>query len=168
MGKPFDLQHQPVFAWVTERDGMALAAIAPGSANAMHVGLGHIGQVVVKDMGNRLNINTARGNVGGDQNMHAAAPKGCQGTVALALVFVAMNRLGIDTLGPQRLLEPIGAMLGSGKDDCLIDRFGLKQAHQGLGLFALCGQEQGLLDFCNGLGRRGHRDLYRGSEKFLT
>lgn len=59
-------------------------------------------------------------------------------------------------------------MLGTGKHNGLINRFGLEQAHQGLGFFALRGQKQGLLDFGNRLGGRRHRDLYGGSEKFLT
>lgn len=79
---------------------MALAAIAPGSAYAMHIGLGHIGQVVVKDMGNGFDINTPGRHVGSHQYMHPATTKGGKGTVALALVFVAMNSLGVDSLGP--------------------------------------------------------------------
>jgi len=129
MGKPFDLQHQPVFTGVAERDGMALTAVASGSAYAMHIGLGHIGKVVVKDMGNGFDIDTPGCHIGSHQYMHAAAAKGCQGAVALALVLVAMDSLGIHALGPQGLLEPVCPVFGTGKDNRLVDRFGLKQAH---------------------------------------
>jgi hypothetical protein len=135
---------------------MTLSTVTAGSADTVYVGLGYVGQVVVKDMGHRLYIDTPCCNVGCDQHMHAAATKGGKGTVALALVFVAVNRLGVDPLGPQRFFEPIGAVLGAGKDNRLIDRLGLKQANEGLGLVALCGQKQGLLNLGKGLRGRGH------------
>ena len=50
---------------------MAFATIAARAPNAMHIGLGHIGQIVVKDMGHGLDINAAGGHVGGHENMHA-------------------------------------------------------------------------------------------------
>jgi len=78
---------------------MALSAIAARTANAVHIGFGHIGQVVVKDVGDRLDINATGRYIGGHQHMYAPGPKGGKGAVTLALVFITVNGLRIDTLG---------------------------------------------------------------------
>jgi hypothetical protein len=83
---------------------MALSAITTRTANAVHIGLGHIGQVVVKDVGYRLHINATGGHIGGHQYMDAPGPKGSKGAITLALVFIAVNGLRIDTFGAKCFL----------------------------------------------------------------
>ena len=83
---------------------MALSAIATRTADTVHIGLRHVGQVVVKDVGNRLDINATGRYIGGHQHMDAPGPKGCKGAVTLALVFIAVNGLRIDTLGAKCFL----------------------------------------------------------------
>jgi hypothetical protein len=83
---------------------MALSAIATRTANAVHIGLRHIGQVVVKDVGYRLDINATGGHIGGHQYMDTPGPKGSKGAITLALILVTVNGLRIDPLGAKRFL----------------------------------------------------------------
>lgn len=83
---------------------MALSAIATRTANAVHIGLRHIGQVVVKDVGDRLDINATGRYIGGYQHMNATGPKCSQSAIALALILVTVNGLRIDTLGTKCFL----------------------------------------------------------------
>ena len=83
---------------------MALSAIASRAADTVHIGLRHIGQVVVKDVGYRLHINATGGHIGGHQYMDAPGPKGSKGAITLALILVTVNGLRIDPLGAKRFL----------------------------------------------------------------
>ncbi len=147
---------------------MALSAIASCAADAVHIGLRHIGQIIVKDMGHSLDINAAGRHIGGHEYMDTTRPKGGKCAVALALILVTVDGLGIHALGTERFFQTIGAVLGAGKDNGLIHGLGLEQSHQGLGLVALVGKKQGLLNLGNGLGGGGHRDLHRVGQKFLA
>ena len=67
---------QPVFARLGQRDGDAVAASAAGAADAVHVGLGRRGHVVVDDVREVLDVEAAGGDVGGDQ--HIGLPRAKQ------------------------------------------------------------------------------------------
>ena len=83
---------------------MALSAIASCAADAVHIGLRHIGQIIVKDMGHSLDINAAGRRIGGHEYMDTTRPKGSKGAITLALVFIAVNGLRIDTFGAKCFL----------------------------------------------------------------
>ena len=51
-----------------EADGSAVGTGTGRAANAVDVGLGHLGQVVVEHMGKLADINAACGDIGGHQH----------------------------------------------------------------------------------------------------
>ena len=66
--QPFDVAKEIALGAVAEGDGDAVAARAGGAADAMDVGLGFLGQVVIHDEADALDVDAARGDVGRDQD----------------------------------------------------------------------------------------------------
>ena len=71
-GHPLDRLEHPVLARLGERDRDALAAGAADPADAVHVGLRRRRDVVVDDVGELLDVQAARRDVGGDQQVRRA------------------------------------------------------------------------------------------------
>lgn len=71
---------------------------ATSTANAMNVVLGGVWVVEVDDALDIFNVETASGNVGGDQNGGAAVAEAFEYVVALTLALVAVNRVGMVAL----------------------------------------------------------------------
>ncbi len=76
---------------VAQRDRLAGLARARGAADAMDIGLGDLGQLEIDDMGDAVDVDAARGDVGGDQRARRARAERREGALALALALVAVN-----------------------------------------------------------------------------
>ena len=72
-----------------EADRVALGAQARGAADAVHVVLGIERQVVVVDVRDAVDVQAARGDVGGDQDLELAGLELAQQRLALLLRHVA-------------------------------------------------------------------------------
>ena len=72
-----------------EADRVALGAQARGAADAVHVVLGVERQVVVVDVRHAVDVQAARGHVGGDQDFELAGLEFLQQRLALLLRHVA-------------------------------------------------------------------------------
>ena len=72
---------------------------AAGAAHAMDEVLRHLREVVVHDMGDTVDVNAARGDVGCDQDTAIAILKPTQRLVALVLAAVAMDSRGLHAVG---------------------------------------------------------------------
>src|SRR5690606_12662682 len=79
---------------VDQRDRDALGARAAGAAEAVEVGLLVLRRLVVDDVGHTLDVDTARGDVGADQDVDLAVAEGAQRLLAGALAEVAVDRAG--------------------------------------------------------------------------
>ena len=124
----------------------------------MNIVVGHIGQLVIDDIGNAGNINTACGHIRCDKHIDLAAAEGLYCPVALVLVLVAMDGGGVEAVGHQPLHQLFRPVFGTGKDkrQC---RAILRQDLAQLGGLFLFGQKMHRLgDFIGGLARA--RDLY--------
>ena len=82
----------------------------------MHVGLGHVRQIVIDDVTDPFDINTARGDVGRDEHPDLTRAEGRQHAFALTLRFVAMERVRGDAGVAKIARDLIGPVLGSGED----------------------------------------------------
>ena len=71
---------------------------AAGAADAVDVVLGDVRQLVVDDVGQVLDVEAARGDVGRDEDLHLAALKSSSASDALALALVAVDRGGADAV----------------------------------------------------------------------
>ena len=56
-------------------EGVTAAGGATGTANPMDIGLGGVGDVVIDDVGNLVDIDAAGGDVGGDKYLVGAIPE---------------------------------------------------------------------------------------------
>ena len=73
-GDPLDGLEHAVLARLGQGDRHALAAGAADAADAVHVGLRRRRDVVVDDVGELVDVEAARGDVGGDEQLGGAGP----------------------------------------------------------------------------------------------
>ena len=64
-----------------------------------------------------VDINTARGDVGGDQYADVAFFEAFECFSTRALAFVAVNSSGLQPVFNEFFCQPVGAMLGAGEHD---------------------------------------------------
>ena len=88
-----------------ERDRRALAPGPSDATDAVHVALGRRRHVVVDDVGERVDVEAAGGDVGGDEQFGGAVAEAGHHAVALALVHAAVQRLGAVAAPVHRLGE---------------------------------------------------------------
>src|SRR5579883_424494 len=100
---------------IAERDRHAGSAGAGRAADTMNIGFRHIRQIVVEDVADAINIDAARGDVGRDQRAHLAHPERGKRPLALALAFIAMDRLGRNAGLGKAAHHALRAMLGAGE-----------------------------------------------------
>ena len=112
-----------------ESGSEALRAGAAGASHAMDEILGHLGEIVVDDVSDILDVNTARGQVGGDEDPEAALLKACKCRGSLRLRAVAVNLGGGKAVVIEAFRDALGATLGAGEDQAAAGFFG-KQALQ--------------------------------------
>ena len=104
-GRRLDVGELAALARLGERDRHALAPGPPDAADAVHVALGRRRHVVVDDVGERVDVEAAGGDVGGDQQLGRAVAQAAHHPVALGLVHAAVQRLGPVAAAVHRLGE---------------------------------------------------------------
>jgi hypothetical protein len=134
---------------------MPLAPARAGAADAVHVRLGLHGQIEVEDVGHVIDVKAAGGDIGGDQDAHAAGAEGIERAGALVLGLVAVDRDRIDAVAMQASADAIGAVLGLGEDHRAVDAGLAKEVLEQRLLAAHGTMIERLLDL--GRGRRGGR-----------
>ena len=73
-----------------QRDGQAIVAGPPGTADAVHIFVAAAGHVEVDHQVQAVHVEAACGNVGGHQDLHAARLETVDGQLAVLLVFLAV------------------------------------------------------------------------------
>src|SRR5262249_48078974 len=109
-----DLHQQLELLGVAERDRGARRAGTARAADAVHVGLGDLGQVEVDDVADLVDVDAARRDVGGDQHADLAALEVGERALARVLRLVAVDGLGALAGLGQVLGDAVGAVLGAG------------------------------------------------------
>ena len=103
----------------SQRGSAAGQSSAPGTADAMDEVFSDFGDVIVDDVGDVITVQSAGGDVGGDQYLEAAFLESAEGAVALRLRAVAVNHGGGEAVAGKVLGEALGAALGAGEDERL-------------------------------------------------
>ncbi len=116
-GQFLDLAQNRPLAVVAERNGEAGLACARRAADAVHIGLRHVRQLVVHHVADRVDGDAAGGDVGRDQDAGCAALEVVERADALVLALVAVDRLGPDAGGVEVLRHAVGPPLGAGEDE---------------------------------------------------
>ena len=140
---------------MTNEIACAAAAGAAGAADAVHVGLGVGRDVVVDHVADPLDVEAARGDVGGDEDVELALAQLVDGALALHLDDVAVDRRGREPAGPQPLGELLGGLLGADEDDHPVEVLDLEDAREGVELLRVGDLEVALRD----VGRRARARL---------
>ena len=117
-----------------QRDGVARRAGTPRPADAVDVVLGDHRQLEVDDVGQAVDVEAARGDLGGDEDRRPAGLEVGQRADALPLALVAVDRDGGDAVPAELLGEPVGAVLGAGEHERLIDGAGADEVAEELAL----------------------------------
>ncbi len=139
----------------------AFHARASRTADTVHVGFRHIRQIKVDDVADAIDIDSARGDIGGNEGPDLALTKGGENALALVLRFIAVNCFGADASSDQATHDLVGAMLGSCEDQGTVNRFSPQHVDQDCRLCGTIDANDALLDAFNGRGGRRYRDLDR-------
>src|SRR5436309_11285089 len=91
-----DRRHERTVLVAHERHGLALDTCAAGAADAVYIILGDVRQVVIHDVRQRLDIETARRDVGRDQHAYFSFLELVERSLARILALVAVDRVGVD------------------------------------------------------------------------
>ncbi len=86
-----DITQVDLFIAAAESDRLTRGTRARGTADAVDILLGHVGQVEVDDMADARNVNPARGDVRRDQDLDVARAEQAESALALALALVAVD-----------------------------------------------------------------------------
>ena len=95
-----------------EGDARPRPSRAARAPDAVHVAIAVGGRVEVDDEGDVVDVQAARGDVGGDQGMDLAGLEPGKRTLALSLRLVAVHGDRVHGLRAQALDQPVGAALG--------------------------------------------------------
>ncbi len=99
----------------------------------MQIGFLILGALVVDDVGDVVDVDTAGGHFGGDQDVDLVAAEGPEGLLAGALAQVAVDGPGSETAVNQFLGQFGGGALGLGEDDGAAAAAGLQDPGHNLG-----------------------------------
>ncbi len=113
---------------VDERDGRALGPGAAGAADAVQEGLLVLGGLVVDDVGDALDVDAARGDVGADQHVDLAVAEGAQRLLAGTLAQVAVDGAGGEAAALELVGDVGGGALGAAEDHRQPAALGLQDA----------------------------------------
>ena len=165
-GQLLDILQIFLFAKVAEGDCNAAEARPAGSADAVDVGLRLVGQIVIDHMGQLIDVNASRRNVGRHQNARFARLEVGQGVLARALRLVPVYHAGGDPRPVQRLFDPVRAVLGPREDQRGDNLFILhQQVDEQLPLISLVHEVDELGDALHRGGDGRHRDRNRIAEE---
>ena len=112
LDEPLDVAQEHVLVDAHQRDRLALVAGAAGAADAVHVILGHVGQVVVDDVRQLVDVDAAGRDVGGDHHLDLARLERGERPRARVLALVSVQGDRADAVGVQRADHLVGAVLG--------------------------------------------------------
>src|SRR5690606_19639454 len=113
----FDVAQIRGFFCFAKGDGGAVASGASGAADAVDVAFGLVRQIEVEDVGYVVDVDAARGDIGGDKHACFTVFEAVERTVARALAFVAVDGSSRVAGFGQLLAEAIGTVLGAGEND---------------------------------------------------
>ena len=115
--RPLDGLEHLVLARLDQGDRGALAAGPADAPDAVHVRLRRAGHVVVDHVGQLLDVEAARGHVGGHEQVDGPGAQPAHHPVALVLVHAAVQRLGAKAPAVQALGELVYLVPGPAEHD---------------------------------------------------
>ena len=111
-------------------DGHTLAAGPAHPADAVHVRVGRGRNGVVDDMGELVDVEPARGHVGGDEQLRRPAAQPPHDAVALVLAHATVQCLGAVAASVESLRQLVDLLAGAAEDDRSRRRLHVQQASE--------------------------------------
>ena len=159
--RTFDRVQQAALPRRNEENRRARAARAPRTTDPVHVALCICRYVEVHHVGNAVDIDTARRNVGGDENIDRAALQTRNGRFPLRLREVAVDGGCRMATGFEPASEVLARKLGAHENDDAIRVLYLEDAGQCIKLVRAGNNPELLLDAFDGRSLRLDADLGR-------
>ncbi len=158
-GGALDRAQHAALARGDEQDRLARSPGPAGAADAVDVGLGVVGNVVVDDVADALDVQPARGHVGGDQDVDIPALEPIDDFLALLLRHVAVECGGRESAR----FEPSGEFLGgharAREHQHRVERLDLQDPGQRVELVHAADHPVALVDAGRRGGLRADRDV---------
>jgi hypothetical protein len=120
--RPLDVSQESALLRIAEGDGDPIISSARGAANAMDIAFRLVRQIEVDDMGDAIDVDAARGDIGRDQDTDLAVAEVIERLLTGILRLVAVNGIGPYARLPKLIGDLVGAMLGAGEDQRPRDR----------------------------------------------
>src|SRR5665213_1886162 len=127
---PLDFGEVFLLGRIDERNRFSARARAAGTADAMHVVFRNVRHFVIDDQRQVVDVEAARGDVGGDQHLQLAVLELLQSFEPRLLRLVAVDRRGGEAILLELAREPRRAMLGAHEAQHLPDVARLDDVHQ--------------------------------------
>ena len=161
LDEPLDVAQEAVFVHAHQRDRLAGRARAAGAADAVHVVLGHVGQLEIDHVRQLVDVDAACGDVGGHQHREVAGLELGQRLGARGLALVAVDGHRADALLFKKLDQLVGAALHAGEHQHLVPVVGLDQVREQVLLHLAAHRVDLLNDAVVGLVATRHLDQRR-------
>src|SRR5690606_3894064 len=116
-GDALDGLEHAVFARLGERDRRPLTPGTAHAADAVRVRLGRARHIVVDHVGQLIDVETTRGDVGGDDQIGTGTAESFDDPVALQLVHATVQRLGAVAAAVEGLGERVHLVAGTAEHD---------------------------------------------------
>ena len=133
----------------------------------MHVGFRFFGQIVVHHVGDAIDIQSARRDIGRDQRLDFARLETAQCIRARRLRFVAVNGRGVDVRAQQAFHHFIRAVFGAGEHNDLVHVVFFDQVDEQVVLVFLVDEHDFLGDALDRRFAGINGDLHRIMQQFL-
>ena len=163
---PLDVGEQRLVVRAHEGDRLAGGARPARAADPVDVVFRHVGQVEVDDVRQLLDVEAARGDVGGDERLQLAGLELRQRVGPRVLALVAVDRQRGHAVLAQVLGEPVRAMLGAREHQHLVPLLFADELGEQFRLAAAVDEDHLLAHrFHGGVARRrldGRRVLQQG------
>lgn len=109
----FDVYKVSFFFRTNERDRLSLFTSATGTADTVNVVFRYVWKLEIYYVWKVGNVDSARGDIGGDEDTDVVRFEVLKGAFACGLTFVAMDRGGSDSIGVELLCEAVCSVFGA-------------------------------------------------------
>jgi hypothetical protein len=152
---------------IDQRQRLTRGPCATRSADAVNIIFRDIGQLEIHDLGQFVNVDSSRRDIGCHQHLQFSALELFERLSACVLAFVAMNRHRLDALFVELFCQPVGSMLGAREYQNLKPLLLAYQVRQQSALMAFGDEYHRLLDGFSRCIAASHFDFFRSVQHAL-
>ena len=131
-GSLFDGTQQVLLTRGHEKNRIARTTGTTGTANAVHIGLGVVWDVVVDDVADALHVQATSGHVGGNEDIDFARAQILHGTLTLLLWDVTIDSCRGEAASLELIGQIFGGHLGAHEGDHTIEFLGFEDTGHGV------------------------------------